>query len=250
MLSPYGGDVSFQTQSFHSEGPILSPSLSLPWWSSTVCNINSQSPLPPAPITLSVVSRIKSSGMGWLNTMTNVAAASTTGKISVPSGALAATFHNSFHHNKHPSQLKANSLEYLLVYSPSGHVVQHQLLPSIGLESSDFSLKTVPTHFQDDDLRVTAESVQCWNVCRRSNWPERGGLLCNSFDKLSFEGSVIDGSDNEDTDTTSSLKSFSNGSGGKELLKNQERPHWYLSNAEVQINSGSIPIWQKSKVRL
>nr|DAD24445.1 TPA_asm: hypothetical protein HUJ06_025909 [Nelumbo nucifera] len=31
---------------------------------------------------------------------------------------------------------------------------------------------------------------------------------------------------------------------GKELLiKSHERPHWYLSNVEMQINSGRIPIF-------
>lgn len=67
------------------------------------------------------------------------AAASATRKVSVPSPALAATFHNSFSQINNASYEKANSVESLLVYSPSGHAVQHQLLPSIGVDPSDFS---------------------------------------------------------------------------------------------------------------
>ena len=36
--------------------------------------------------------------------------------------------------------------------------------------------------------------------------------------------------------------------GNKEFIKPHERSHLYLSNAEVQISSGRILIWQKSKV--
>ncbi|KAM1052658.1 hypothetical protein ACFX13_000254 [Malus domestica] len=47
----------------------------------------------------------------------------------------------------------------------------------------------------------------------------------------------VDSSDCDDNDV-----------GDKELAKPLEQSHVYLSNAEVQINSGRIPIWQKSKI--
>ncbi|KAJ4872495.1 Autophagy-related protein 18g [Raphanus sativus] len=72
-------------------------------------------------VALSVVSRIKYSSFGWLNT-------------------------NS----------RTNSLEHILVYTPSGHVVQHELLPSVctgSPESASRVQRASPAQVQEDDLR-------------------------------------------------------------------------------------------------
>ncbi|XP_068663800.1 autophagy-related protein 18h-like [Aristolochia californica] len=247
VLSPFGGDVTFQTQRFQTDGLILSPSLSLPWWSTSSCTISQKSTPPPVPVTLSVVSRIKNSTTGWLNTVSS-AAASATGKVPIPSGALAATFHYSFYQNPEQVRFKTNSLEHLLVYSPLGYVVQHELLPSLGLESYDTSSRAGLGPMQDDELRVNAEPVQSWSVCRRSNWPERAaGLSGFSLCRSDTEDVIMDGSDSEYNDINGP-RLFSDTAFVKDLAKANERPHWYLSNAEVQISSGRMPIWQKSKI--
>ncbi|KAL6324321.1 hypothetical protein AAG906_012567 [Vitis piasezkii] len=90
VLSPFGGESGLQIQNSHVRSSLL-PVLSLPWWSTSSFMINQQSfsPPPPQTITLSVVSRIKNSG--WLNSVSNVAS-SAAGKVSVPSGAVAAVF--------------------------------------------------------------------------------------------------------------------------------------------------------------
>ncbi|XP_077219382.1 autophagy-related protein 18g-like isoform X2 [Tasmannia lanceolata] len=248
LLSPFGGDVGLETQNFHSGGSLL-PNLSLPWWSTSTCMINQQSPPPPPPVTLSVVGRIKNAN-GWLNTVSS-ATASATGKVSVPSGAVAAVFHNSVYHNHHPTHLKSNSLEHLLVYSPSAHVIQHNLLPSLGIASCDSNSRSgfCPSGpVQDEELRVNAETVQWWDACRRSNWPEREESLTNiAFDRSENGEIVMDISDCEDN-YTKDLKLFNNTTAGKNMVKTHERHNWYLSNAEVQINPGGIQIWQKSKI--
>lgn len=250
VLSPFGGDVSLQTHRSNGDGPTLFPSLSVPWWSTSSCMINQQPRLPPPPVTLSVVSRIKNGTFGWLNTVSN-AATSATGKTSVPSGAIAAVFHNSIYKNLQSPHLKSNSLEHLLVYSPSGHVIQHDLLPSSGVESCDSSFRSglgPSASIQDEELRVRAEPIQWWDVCRRLNWPEREESFSGiTLDRPKAVEVVMDTSDCEDNDTMY-LKSFNNNLVGKDLAKPHERPHWYLSNAEVRISSGMIPIWQKSKV--
>ncbi|XP_008795109.2 autophagy-related protein 18g-like isoform X2 [Phoenix dactylifera] len=177
--------------------------------------------------------------------------ASAAGKISVPSGAIAAVFHNSIFHDSLQIPSKANSLEHLLVYSPSGHVIQHELLPSSGAESSDSSSRIGSgplLQLQDEELRVNAEPVQWWDVCRRSNWPEREeNILRIAFRNQQNAETVMDTSDCEDIETSGSMSS-TNSIAGKESVKSHERPHWYLSNAEVQISSGRIPIWQISKI--
>ncbi|KAG6506492.1 hypothetical protein ZIOFF_031816 [Zingiber officinale] len=249
VLSPFGGDASLQPQTINGEGPVLTPNLTSPWWSASCCMIHQQLHPPPSPITYSVISRIKNFNSGWLNTVSNVAA-SAAGKASVPSGAIAAVFYNSLYHDSIPGTGKENFLEHILVYSPSGHVVQHELLPSSLVESTDSSLKAVPAPLfqaQDEELRVNSEPVQWWDVCRRSNWPEREENICQVilYSQQNSE-KIPDPGDSEDNGTSYAMSSASGASGAESVRS--ERSHWFISNAEVQINSGKIPIWQKSKI--
>lgn len=232
VLSPFGGDSNLQPQNGHSDGPSLVPNITLPWWSTSSCSTDQQLPIPPPPVMLSVVSRIKNSNSGWLNTVSNVAATAT-GKVTVPSGAVAVTFHDLV-------CTKVNSLEHILVYSPSGHLIQYELLPSLSCsELSDCSSGNNSGQLlQDDELRVNAEPVQWWDVCRRSNWPEREETIYkNLSDVHSCAETKMDTSNCEDVESLS-----------RSANKIQDRPHLYLSNAEVQVNSGRLPIWQKSKI--
>ncbi|XP_074571532.1 LOW QUALITY PROTEIN: autophagy-related protein 18g-like [Curcuma longa] len=248
-LSPFGGDACLQPQTINGEGPILTPNLTSPWWSASCCVIHQQLHPPPSPITYSVISRIKNFNSGWLNTVSNVAA-SAVGKASVPSGAIAAVFHNSLYHDSIPGTAKENFLEHILVYSPSGHVVQHELLPSSLVESTDSSLKAVPAplfQVQDEELRVNSEPVQWWDVCRRSNWPEREENISQVilYSQQNSE-KILDPGESEDNETSYAMSTASGASGAESVRS--ERSHWFLSNAEVQINSGKIPIWQRSKI--
>lgn len=82
------------------------------------------------------------------------------GKVSVPSGAVAAVFHNSISRGFQDIQPRTNPLEHLLVYTPSGYVVQYELLPVIGVELSDNGLRTRSSsymHTPDDELRLKVE---------------------------------------------------------------------------------------------
>lgn len=238
ILSPFGGDTGFQTINNQGEGPQLSPALSLPWWLTSSCTVEQQSsPPPPPPVTISVVSRIKNNNSGWLNPVTNVA-----GSASITSGAVAAVFHNSTCHSPNRYHSSCSSLEHLLVYTPCGHVIQYELLPSLILEPNDSSSSKTQSgsilQLQDEDLRVKVHPIQWWDVCRRSDLPERETLI-----------------DNLDCDERGKMWSVktSNRIQGKTVKKSNsvkinERSHWYLSNAEVQISSRRIPIWQKSKI--
>ncbi|MQM04845.1 hypothetical protein Taro_037650 [Colocasia esculenta] len=246
VLSPFGGSAGLQVLNFHSDGPVLTPSLSLPWWSTST--FMKDQFLPPPAITLSVVGRIKNGNSGWLNSVSNIAA-SAGGKIPTPSGAVAAVFHNSVHHNPQPFHLKAKALENLLVYAPSGHVIQHELVPNAISESCESNSRLVSGPLQDEEPRVTAEPVQWWDVCRRLKWPEREECIshttCGIKETIEM---VADSSDCEDSETKSS-NSSPKSSVNKDFTKGNEKSHWYFSNAEVQVDSGRIPIWQKTKIR-
>ncbi|KAK9984095.1 hypothetical protein SO802_033620 [Lithocarpus litseifolius] len=254
VLSPFGGDAGFRMLSSQGEEPSLFPAVSVPWWSTSSCITNQQSFPPPPPVALSVVSRIKYSSFGWLNTVSNTTAA--TGKVFVPSGAVAAVFHNSLSQSLQNSNSRANTLERLLVYTPSGYVVQHELMPSVGVEGCDSGSRTQSAsyvHMQEDELRVKVEPIQWWDVCRRSDWPERE----DSVSGTNFHGpdatDVIQNKSGSGDNYGVDFLYINDGIRGKSMArtysgKPHEKSHWYLSNAEVQISSGRLPIWQKSKI--
>ncbi|CAK9174681.1 unnamed protein product [Ilex paraguariensis] len=241
VLSPFGGETGLQIQNSHVVGPALSPILSIPWWSTSSYMINLKSfyPPPPATITLSAVSRIRHGNSRWLDTVSN-AASSAAGKVSVPTGVVAAVFHSSVRHNLLSTLSNVNAMEHLLVYTPPGNVIQYELLPSNGGEQDDSSLPAgigSQVHMQEE-IGVKVEPAQWWDVCRRADWPEREECIYGLT--LGGQGAaetIMDSSDNED-----------NGIVEKDSVRSHERSHWYLSNAEVQIRSGRIPIWQKSKI--
>ncbi|KAJ9564753.1 hypothetical protein OSB04_000719 [Centaurea solstitialis] len=224
LLSPFGGETGIQLQNSKSIGQPLSALVSVPWWfTSSFVKDQSLSPPPPAAVTLSVVSRIKSNS-GWINTVSSAAS----GRASVPPGVIAATFHNSVRQSPEPSSgSNADILEHLLVYTPSGYVIQYELLPSIGREQGESPLRA-ETAFQaqDEDLRVKVKPSQWWDVCRRKDWPEREELI-----------GVADSNPAEEHLTTME----------KDLGKQQERSRW-IPHAEVQMRSGRVPVWQKSKI--
>ncbi|KDP21528.1 hypothetical protein JCGZ_21999 [Jatropha curcas] len=253
-LSPFGGDSGFQSLNAMDEEPSVYPVLSLPWWSTSSCMINQHSSPPPPPVSLSVVSRIKYSSFGWLNTVGS-ATGSAAGKVFVPSGAVAAIFHNSISPNVQHLNSSPSSLEHVLVYTPSGHVVQHELLPSIGLEPGETGARTRPAsfvHIQEDDLKVKVEPVQWWDVCRRSDWPEREEVILggtsgqDAFETMQkTEGSEDNFSmDFLDINGDISEKKPEN----TYSVKPHDGSHWYISNAEVHLSFLRFPIWQESKI--
>ncbi|KAL8155374.1 hypothetical protein AgCh_000672 [Apium graveolens] len=225
-LSPFGGETGLQMQKYNLSGPTLLPVLSVPWWSTSSYMLKQSYSPPPPPIILSVVSRIKNSG--WLSSVSN-AASSAAGKLSAPSGVVAATFHSSVG-KLQSTTLNVNALEHLMVYTPSGSVVQYELLPYTGGDQLG--------QVQDEDLKVKVGPVQWWDVCRRADWPEREEYVGGSIRARQDAGEkLMDASDCEDDGTTV-----------KDMVKHHDRFPWYLSNAEVQMRSGRSPIWQKSQV--
>ncbi|KAJ0742650.1 putative transcription factor WD40-like family [Helianthus annuus] len=226
-LSPFGGETGYRFQRSHSRA--VNPVQSLPWWSTPSFVIDEQPLLPPHPLTLSVVGRIKNNNSGFLNSVSNTA--SFLGKTNIPSGSVASVFHNSTTYRNQNMSKKVNSLEYLLVYTPSGYVVQYELLPSVGIQQIDVGSRTQPISYQpsqDDELGVIFEPCQWWQVSRRLDFPEREECIsatsvynvCMGSQKLVENDSV----------------------------KQNDRAHLFLSNAEVQINSGRLPLWQNAKV--
>lgn len=123
------------------------------------------------------------------------------------------------------------------MYTPSGYVIQYELLPSLGREQGESSGSP-----QDEELRVKVEPVQWWDVCRRTDWPEKEEFIGigggGGGGRHGLVEAAMANSDDEDGGVVE-----------KDLSKLKERSRWYLSHAEVQMRSGRVPVWQKSKVR-
>ncbi|KAL0418784.1 UNVERIFIED_CONTAM: Autophagy-related protein 18g [Sesamum radiatum] len=249
VLSPFGGDDAFQDLQTCERGTSLFLASAPPWWSSSSFTIHERtsSPPPPPPCTLSIVSRIKYSDSGLVGSMSNVAA-SMAGKIWVPSGAIAAIFHNSNCTNSPNVNMRAVPLESILVYAPSGFVVQHEIhssvLPELSENRTDSWL--VPqVSSQNEELRVKVKPTKWWDASRRSENLER---------EESISGTSCDRRKNPEIDGASKMVFQDNVSTmdkkliGSNSLKSPERSDWYLSNAEVQTNSYRLPLWQMSMV--
>jgi hypothetical protein len=240
VLSPFGGETVLKIHNKDTEGPVLLPVSPLPWWFTPRFTVNQHQQLshtPQPPVFLSVVSRIKDVNAGWLNTVSN-AASSAAGKVSVPSGAVSAVFHSSVPLDSHNAYAKVHAMEHLLVYTPSGHLIQYNLLPSLMAEPNETASRTaqVPSQMQEEDLRVKVEPVQWWDVCRRYDWQER---------EVYISGSTPGGP--EAAQMILDVSSCENYSvGNDDSLKLNQDCHF--SNAEVHISSGRIPIWEKSEV--
>ncbi|XP_014513827.1 autophagy-related protein 18h [Vigna radiata var. radiata] len=242
VLAPFGGETVLKMHDQDTDGPALLPVFPLPWWFTPHFTVNQQqlSLTPPPPVVLSVVSRIKNSNAGWLNTVSS-AASSAAGKVPIPSGAVSAVFHSSIPHVSQNAYSKIQAMEHLLVYTPSGHLIQYKLLPPLVADSSETTSRTalVPlAQIQEEDLRVKVEPVQWWDVCRRYDWPEKEVcVLGNTVGGLEAEEMILDNSDYE-----------VNRIGSNNSIKLNKQCHF--SNAEVHISSGRIPIWQESEVSL
>ncbi|XP_019421305.1 PREDICTED: autophagy-related protein 18h-like isoform X1 [Lupinus angustifolius] len=236
VLAPFGDETVLKIHNQDTEGPALLPILPQPWWFTTHFTVNQQHicPAPPPPVSLSVVSRIKNNSAGWLNTVSNVAS-SAAGKVSIPSGAVSAVFHKSIPRDSH----NAYSLEHLLVYTPSGHLIQYKLVPSLVAESSETMPRAAPVfseNLQEEDVRVKAEPLQWWDACRGNDWPEREAhILGDTHVGQEAAKVILESSGYEDNDA-----------GNNNSIKLHQQCHF--SNAEVHISSGRVPIWQKSEV--
>ncbi|GMH10453.1 hypothetical protein Nepgr_012294 [Nepenthes gracilis] len=238
VISPYGGGSGLEVNSC-VDGSTFLPGSTLPWWSTCTTKSQSFRAPPPPTVTLSVVSRIRTGNSGWINTV-SCAASSAAGIVSIPSGAVSAVFHCSIPYVLPAGGSQMAALEHLLVYSPSGHLIQFKLLPSMGGELSGTSrpVSASLTLMQDEELRVKSEPVQWWDVCRRADWPEREECIMGiTSSRKDASVIVVDSSDFEDNDAS-----------GDGAVKHHEYSHLYLSNAEVQISYGRIPIWQNYKM--
>ncbi|XP_028094183.1 autophagy-related protein 18f-like [Camellia sinensis] len=145
-VSPSGGLVNFQsfdacfTDKNCGSGVMTKPA-AVHWPPNSSSQMFNQQNLCASgpPVTLSVVSGIRSGNNGWRSTVTGAAAAAT-GRMSSLSGAIASAFHN----------CKGNDLHAVV----SGLVSSYDSAP-------------------ESDARLLVEAIQTWNICQKQSRRDR-----------------------------------------------------------------------------
>ncbi|XP_050217930.1 autophagy-related protein 18f [Mercurialis annua] len=250
-INPIGGSVNLQTSdacySAKNCGSGVTTKSAVRWPPSLGAQMHNQQSFCASgpPVTLSVVSRIRNGNNGWKGTVTGAAAAAT-GKLISLSGAIASSFHNCKGNNDLYADGAISKTKYhLLVFSPSGCMIQYMLRASADIDSKAFvpglgvSFESVP----ESDGRLVVEAIQKWNFCHKLSRREREdnvdiyGDNGNSDSKRYPEGRKKGNSVHpEDMATATKAKNL------------DEKHHLYISEAELQMHQPCNALWSKPEV--
>ncbi|KAF9588781.1 hypothetical protein IFM89_015508 [Coptis chinensis] len=247
-INPAGGTVLPSIDSSFTNGNNglgVTPKSAVRWPpSSGPTNFNQQNLFASGPpVTLSVVSRIRNGNSGWKGTVSGAAAAAT-GRISALSGATASVFHNCKGNGIYAGTSSLRTKYHLLVFSPSGSVIQYVLRASPGIDSEMIVSRSTPFHdaTPDSDARFIVEALQKWDICQRRSRRERednsdvyGEYGIGDSNKI-YPEEMRNGS--SDYPTTKS----------KTNTGSEERHHLYISEAELQMHQAQIPLWAKPEI--
>ncbi|KAI3466209.1 hypothetical protein Pfo_022872 [Paulownia fortunei] len=198
------------------------------------------------PVTLSAVSRIRNGSNGWRNTVSGAAAAAT-GRLSSLSGAIASAFHECKGNDMHGdlSSLKKNY--YLLVYSPSGCVMQYALRfsPAFNGMTAMPGVRVNCESSLDYDARLVVEAMQKWNICQKQNRKEQGDNIDTYGENVNLDSSKVYP---EKMKCTNNVFSDVFGITAKEKITTEEKHHMYISEAELQMHQNQNPLWARPEI--
>ncbi|KAI8557648.1 hypothetical protein RHMOL_Rhmol04G0026400 [Rhododendron molle] len=249
-ISPSGGLVNVQpsdalcTSKNNGPGIMNQPAVH---WAPNSCShsLNQQCPCGSgSPVTLSVVSRIRSGSNGWKSTVSGAAAAAT-GRMSSLPGAIASAFHKCKGNDFHAGNSSLKALNHLLVFSPSGSLIQYALQASSGLESAAVVSGLGPRDSSpENDSRLVVEAIQKWNICQKQNRRERednsdiyGENGNSDSSKIFPEVTEKEGVYPEVRGPTTKPKNMP-----------EERNHLFIAEAELQMHQARIPLWAKHEI--
>lgn len=233
-INPRGGSVSYDygDASFtrgHS-GSTNQP---------TICSLG-------PPVTLSVVSRIRNGSNGWRGAVTGAAAAAT-GRMGSLSGAITSTFHNCKGHNNYlsPENCSLKTKYHLLVFSPSGCMIQYELRPAREHDptilASGLTMGYEPGTECDGNGTLVVEAVQKWSIFHKNMRRERD-------DNIDIYGE--NGTSDSNKIYPEIIEAFNNPErkDGKTSMNNLEKHHLYISEAELQMHGAQMPLWAQPEV--
>ncbi|KAK8573645.1 hypothetical protein V6N13_009733 [Hibiscus sabdariffa] len=197
------------------------------------------------PVTLSLVSRIRNGNNGWRGAVSGAAAAAT-GRMGSLSGAIASTFHNCKDNNLLFAESNSLKTKYhLLVFSPSGCMIQYALRPSSGYEpaSAVSGLNTACESSVESDGRLVVVAMQKWNICQKQIRREREGNIDIYGENGTSETGKVYPEDIKEGITFPALSTVD-----KANTKTEEKHNLYISEAELQMHQVQTPLWAKPEI--
>ncbi|XP_058756502.1 autophagy-related protein 18f [Vicia villosa] len=195
------------------------------------------------PITLSVVSRIRNGSNGWRGTVSGAAAAATGRKNSL-SGAIASSFRifkGSRAMYGEGNNSKANY--HLLVFSPTGSMIQYALRTVTGQDSAVVSgLSPTYESTPQADARLVVEAMHKWNIYHSRR--EREDNVDIYGENGISDSSKIYPEEVEENIINPKVKNVVT----KGNPSVNEEHHLYISEAELQMHPPQIPLWAKQEI--
>jgi hypothetical protein len=251
-ISPYSGSTSFRYSDNNSTENNYVVDLSVKptahWSQNSTSSLSlSQKTLfisgPPA--TLSVVSRIRN-GSNLFKGAVHGAAALATGVSSPISGAIASTFHNCKGADLSSDGGSHSTKYYLLVFSPSGSIIQYVLHLSAE-QDSRFDFPSGPISYgseREHDMKFVIEALQKWDVCYKRNRRD----TAESFTYGEFENGENNKLFQNVMRKGTSIYPFSNTAVERPNLSADENRNFYISESELQTHVVQTPLWSRSGV--
>ncbi|KAF2285834.1 hypothetical protein GH714_008317 [Hevea brasiliensis] len=252
-INPFGGSVNFQTSdaSYNAKnsrlGVMTKPAVR--WPPNLGLQMHNQQTIcaPGPPVTLSVVGRIRNGNNGWRGTVTGAAAAAT-GRLGSLSGAIASSFHYSKGNNVLYVDGTTLKTKYnLLVFSPSGCMIQYLLRISAGIDSTTVvsGLATAHESIPESDGRLVVEAIQKWNICQKQNRREQE-------DNVDIYGENGTSDSNKIYPEGKKKGDFVHPEGRvaatEAKISLEEKHNLYISEAELQTHQPCIPLWEKPEI--
>ncbi|CAA3008946.1 autophagy-related 18f [Olea europaea subsp. europaea] len=195
------------------------------------------------PITVNAVSRIRNGNSGWRNTVKGAAAAAT-GRMSSLSGVIASAFFNCKANDSYADTSSPKKNYYLMVFSPSGNVVQYALRLSPVVDSIT-SLPGASTPCESGlncDTRLAVEPIQKWNICQKQNRKEQEDNIYAQ--KVNSDSSKVfpTRTRHENNVVSNVMVTTTNDN------ITEERHQMYISGAELRMHESQNPLWLRSEV--
>ncbi|OVA10916.1 WD40 repeat [Macleaya cordata] len=186
-----------------------------------------------SPVTLSAIRRIRNGSTGWRGAIGGAAAAAT--GVSSLSGPIASSFCASSLRMKY----------HLLIFSPSGCVIQYVLRLSNGSNSGAIvsELSTAYESAIDCDAKLVIEPLQKWDICQRQNRRERE-------DNIDIYGERGNGDSSKvfpEVIRETSMYPTDRGTIRKAKISSEEN-HLYISEAELPMHHSRTPLWAKPQI--
>lgn len=250
-INPQGGPVniqSYDTSLTSKNGGLgVTTNQAVQWPSSSGLQNPKEQNLCAAgpPITLNVVCRIRNGNNGWRGTVSGAAAAAT-GRISLHSGAIASSFCKCKGSALYVDGNRFKTKYHLLVFSPTGSMIQYALGTSTCQDSVVVSGSTpVYESALDVDARLVVEAIQKWNICQKHNRRE-------PEDTIDMCGENGNSDSNKIYPVEVKEENINNPTLESVIMKVNSRPEelhrLYISETELQTHKAQTPLWAKQEV--